>query len=163
MKEWIISICVITFLIGISSVILPEGKIGKYIKSIFSIVTVLVIISPILKIDLSSFNFNQFFSKDIQIQQEYIDYIDKKMDEEIKKTCSQQLIKQHLNYSKIETSYIEKNDENILCKITIYLNYTSNQVDKEHIIVIEELRSEITKLINIDKNNIEFIYLSEHE
>ena len=56
MNSYLLSISVIVFLTSIISLILPDGKMGKYVKSFFSILILLVIISPIFKFDEFDFD-----------------------------------------------------------------------------------------------------------
>lgn len=69
-SNWIISIAGVICLSVIVELILPEGQMNKYIKSIFSFIIILVIILPLPKllkseIDLSNiFNYNQNIEAD---------------------------------------------------------------------------------------------------
>ena len=46
-SQWVISIVGVVFLSVLADIVLPQGQTNKYIKSIFAIVTVFVIVSPL--------------------------------------------------------------------------------------------------------------------
>ena len=50
MSSWVVSIVGIVLLGLVADVVLPQGQTNKYIKSIFSIVTIFVIVSPLPKL-----------------------------------------------------------------------------------------------------------------
>ena len=79
MKTWIISISAIVLLTSIFSVIIPESKVGKLIKSVFSVLVVFVIINPIINIKNQDFSFDYLVSSgDITFDDNYLDFISAK-------------------------------------------------------------------------------------
>ena len=58
MGEWILRICAISLITSIILLILPQGKMSKYIKGVFSVLIAVSIFSPFLDIDLSQLNYN---------------------------------------------------------------------------------------------------------
>ena len=71
MSNYVLSILGVVLLGIIIDVIIPSGKINKYIKSIFSIFIIAVIISPVVKF-LSNKNDFKLDYNDYQIDQEYL-------------------------------------------------------------------------------------------
>ena len=59
MKDWIISIVSVVLITNIVCLILPQGKMGRFVKNIFSILTVLVIIKPLIYLKNGNFDFGQ--------------------------------------------------------------------------------------------------------
>ena len=62
MNEWIMSIVGITALGVLMDILLPEGETSKYIKGIFALFTVFVIIYPLPKIINGNFDYNFLFN-----------------------------------------------------------------------------------------------------
>ncbi len=62
MNEWIMSIVGITALGVLMDILLPEGETSKYIKGIFALFTVFVIIYPLPKIINGNFDYNSLFN-----------------------------------------------------------------------------------------------------
>ena len=76
MKTWILSIGSIIILTSIISILFPEGKLGKNIKSVFSLIVVLTIIQPLATI--KNLDFSTILQSDEQqvvLQQDFIYYV----------------------------------------------------------------------------------------
>ena len=50
-SSWLLSVVGVVILGVLIDVVLPEGNVNKYIKAVFAFVIILVIISPLTKID----------------------------------------------------------------------------------------------------------------
>ncbi|MBR4745754.1 MAG: hypothetical protein IK070_03510 [Clostridia bacterium] len=60
MKAWIFSVCGIVFLGLMVDVISPNGKTNTFIKSIFSLIFLFVLASPLVKIVNTKINFSEY-------------------------------------------------------------------------------------------------------
>lgn len=60
MKAWIFSVCGIVFLGLMVDVISPNGKTNTFIKSIFSLIFLFVLASPLVKIINTKINFDEY-------------------------------------------------------------------------------------------------------
>lgn len=58
MKGWIISVVCVIVLGVLLEIVLPKGKISKYVKGTFSLVVILVIVSPLPKLFGKEWNLN---------------------------------------------------------------------------------------------------------
>ena len=74
-SSWILSITGTVLLGVLIDLILPDGQTNKYIKSIFSIILIFVIINPIVKLTNSNININSIFNNEIKIDMEYVEKI----------------------------------------------------------------------------------------
>ena len=63
MSVWIMSVVGVVCLGVLLDIIVPDGEINKYIKSVFSIVTVLVIVAPLPLLINSDFDIGHFFTE----------------------------------------------------------------------------------------------------
>ena len=80
-SAWVLTIAGVVFLTLSVDIILPDGATNKYIKSIFAVVTVLVIAAPLPSLVRSDFDISGVFgqSETVQIDGDYLLYIfDKK-------------------------------------------------------------------------------------
>lgn len=72
-SSWILSIAGIISLSVIVELLMPEGQMNKYIKSIFSFIIVLVIILPLPKIFNKEVNIsNMFQTQEITLQEDFL-------------------------------------------------------------------------------------------
>ena len=76
MKNWIISLGTIIILSSLITIILPEGKLNKFIKCYLSLIIMIVIIQPITSIKSLNFNFENVFQENqIELQYDYLEYV----------------------------------------------------------------------------------------
>ena len=74
MKEWVGSICSLVVIVTLASIIIPEGKTSNLIKSLFSLIIILVMIKPIVGINNNEFALEFTDESATCIQTEFIDY-----------------------------------------------------------------------------------------
>ena len=70
LKDWAFSVCCAVIICGIFNIMLPEGSFGKIFKVVLSVFFICVIISPLLKIDLS------YFKNDFKLNEKEYDFED---------------------------------------------------------------------------------------
>ena len=163
MKEWILSIGTIIILTTIADLILPDGKIGKYIKCFFSLLVMLVILTPIINYKKNNLNIDMTaIDKEYELQNNYLNFIYQKRIDECKKSIIE-IFKQNsidnLCENNILIEYkIENNGEFIYENISIDLKNNVIIFNDEHIIIIEKIKEEIKLLV---KNSCEVVILYE--
>lgn len=156
MKEWILSVGSIVILTSVISLILPDGKTGKIIKCVFSLIILTVILKPILTIkdgfEISEIVFNE---TELYVQEDFIYYsIEEKM------TNYEENILSYVKNSGIENSSVVIEYyvlENYSAKIEKVIVNLDNQViisDKENIDIIEDIVSYVVKLTNVQRNEV---------
>lgn len=142
MGEWVLRICAIGLITSIVLLILPQGKISKFIKGIFAMYIAVSIFSPLINLDFSSFSFDTYFENTtVNPDEEYLNYfyqnkIDKKADEVEKILSSIGILNAdvRINYD------ISDQHEIIINKIEINLYdavFNSNEMHKD---IIEDAR-----------------------
>ena len=154
MKDWIISVITVVLITSIICLILPQGKMGKYVKNIFSILTMLVIIKPIISLKEKDFNFEQAISaNNIVLQHDYIEYINNKRIDEYKENCLKIIENKGVKNSMVSIDYLIEENENI--KITyVQINLQNSVIisDKQHIDIKEEMITDIATYLNVKKS-----------
>lgn len=159
MKEWLLSICVVILLTAVISLILPEGRIGAYIKSFFSIIVVLVVVSPIMKIKDLNYNFSDVVNIDNVIYQEdFLRFVNKEKIKSLESDCVKLIDKCGVKNSKVNIDYLV-NSEYLYSieKVKIFLDNAVIKSDKEHINIIEEISNAVAERLNISLESI-FVY-----
>ena len=154
MKEWIVSVVAVVFIVSISSYIVPEGKIGSYIKGIFAFLLIFVIIKPIFSINNNDFNLQSLTasSANIEVQTDYLDYVYYKKYQNLATDCIKSLRQIGVENASIDIKYfIDGNKVFVLEKIIINLQNAVMNTNKEHIDIIEEIRTAVSTLLKIDK------------
>lgn len=152
MTAWILSIVGIVFVGVLFDLICPEGKMSTFIKSVFAIMTLFVIIRPIPKWLKQSIHINW----DIDLNEEYLGSINAGKvlywQDQIKKNI------ESMGYSPCDV-VVDADLQNSTGKINnIYVdfsNYVLNGGDK-HIIKYEKIQEMIMEITNIKKEKIVF-------
>ncbi len=156
MKAWILSVSAVILLTSIIVLILPENKISKYVKSIFSLLVMLVIISPIIKIQNEQVDFsNVFYESTVNVDYDFIKYINSQKILEYEKNCKKLLEQLGVNNATIVIYYTILGDGSIQIKsTTINLINAVIKTDSEHIYIIEDIKEVISEYLSIKKINI---------
>ena len=151
MKDWIVSISAVVIITAIVSLILPEGKLGKHIKSIFSIFIVFTIIKPIIYIKDNDFNYQNIFNQDnIELQYDFIDYISNEKIEEYEKNCVDILEQNGIKKASVKLTYSLNNTQEIIIKfVSVDLKNSVINSDKAHIDIINEIKKLLATYLNI--------------
>ena len=91
-SSWILSIAGVVCLSVLVQLILPEGQMSRYIKIIFSFITLFVIISPIPKLVNSNIDIDGVFKGELSVQENYLEQLnlDKVIKEDIEKDFADQ-------------------------------------------------------------------------
>lgn len=152
MKAYVLSVLGIVVCGIIIDVILPTGNISKYIKSVYSIFVVAVIINPIVsfltnKNDIK-LNYNNF-----EIDTELVNYIYEKRTNNLEKTIEKELENEGFLNVDIELQYSINNNE------IEYKTCTANL--KKMLILEDELN--INKYEFIQKIVTDYVSLTNEE
>ncbi|MBE5756651.1 MAG: hypothetical protein E7342_02510 [Clostridiales bacterium] len=155
MKNYLLEIVVIVFIMAISSLILSEGRLKFFIKSIYSITLILVIISPIIKMKNTEVNFDLFLENEIVFDQNFLDYVNNKKDENYKEILDKILLNMGINRATFE--FVLDKEENSIEKIFIDLKNAVIENKDEHINIVKEIEDKIKE--HYFFSNAEVIFL----
>lgn len=147
-SSWILSIAGIVIVSVLVELVMPEGQMNKYIKSVFSFIIVLVIILPLPKILNKEINLSsQIAYEEIKIQDNYIYNVNLSKISTLTKDINNDLIKQGYNNINLSIS-ANLNDEKMEYR-AIYVNLRNLVISDENkhknIIEIKEEIKEIIK------------------
>ena len=153
MKMYILSILGIVVAGMLIDIILPKGNINKYIKGIYSIFVVAVLVNPLLKVLSKTKNLTinyKEYSADIKLLNYIYEKRCEKLEEEIEIIFSDQ------GYTNIKI-YLEfsiENDELIYNSCKVDLKKLVISQDKQHINKYEFIKETIKELTNLTDERI---------
>lgn len=152
MKEWLLGISATVLLTSVVSLILPEGRSGKYVKSFFSVLVVLVIISPVIRLANSDFRFSDLlYSDNVFYQDDYIFYINEAKTETMENNCTLLLKEKGVLNAVVKINYTVSEDYIYsIEKVEVFLDNAVIKSDGEHINIIEEISVAVSDYLNID-------------
>lgn len=156
MKNWIISLGTIIILSSLITIILPEGKLNKFIKCYLSLIIMIVIIQPITSIKSLNFSFeNVFQGNQIELQYDYLEYVANIRINNYIDNCKKIAKDVGVDGLIVEIMYeIDENNEIIFNNVL--LNFKNSVIisDKEHIDIIEEVKTSICKYLDVEQNKV---------
>ena len=148
MSSWLLTITGVIFLGVLFDLIYPNGKTNSLCKTIFGLVAVFVMVTPVLNIDANEFTLKS------EVNVELIENINKAKIDTIKSTIDKHLFDCGIDGVIVRIDANLSNDD---CEIDkIYID-TTNLVLTENITNInkyEVIINEVSMLLEIDKERI---------
>lgn len=153
MSGYVLSILGIVLLGVIIDVIIPSGNINKYIKSVFSIFVVAVIISPVVKF-ISNKNGIKIDYTDYEMDKQLIEYIFEKRTENEENKIEIYLKDNGYDKIDINLNYSINNNELDYISCTINLENLVISADKQHINKYEFIKKTVKDFTNLTDEEI---------
>ena len=72
MNAWLLSIVGVVSLGVLLEILLADGETAKYIKGVFALAVVLILVAPLPKFLNKDFDLNDFFGKEMQTQTTFL-------------------------------------------------------------------------------------------
>lgn len=156
MKEWALKILISVLILSSISIILPIGKLSSYIKYVFAIILIPIVIEPVLMIKNNNFDFNTVFNEtEVQVQNDYLDYISEQKINEYNSRLNVLLNNLGILGAKVDLLYdIDENYIIHIKKVCIDLTNSVINSDKEHIDIIETIKTAYSEYLHIDKDEV---------
>ena len=156
MKNWLLGIISIIFIIIVFSIFLPESKVGKYAKSIISIFILLIIILPLSKKNILTNEDEIFLNEEVYVQEDFLYFINDYKMNLVKEKCNKILEDLEIKNALINVDFeITENYNFFIKKIEINLSESVINSTQSHKYIIEEIKNQISKQVLINKESIE--------
>lgn len=159
LSGYLLSIVGVVLLTVLIDLILPDGKMAKYVKSVMAIVVVAVIISPIAKLTTTDFDFGKLFSTTTyQVDQVILDNITNLSVAEYERDLEKNLAS--LGYEDVHISLIVENKDGTQIIKYIYVDLCDFGIseDFEHIDYYTEIKECLKKLVDFVKEEQIVVY-----
>lgn len=155
LNSYLLSILGVVLITVLIDLVLPDGKINKYIKSIVAIVVVAVILSPVAKLALPDFDFTEYFrTAGYEINEEALNNISSSQIAILNKDIEEKLEK--LGFLGVHVTICTKSSQNPEIKY-IYVDLADLVINKneEHIDYYTKIRESILEFVtNIKEDQI---------
>ncbi len=155
MSGYILSILGIILAGIFIDILVPTGSVSKYIKSIYSIFVVAVILSPVVKF-LTKKDVYTLKYEDYQINEKLMNFIYNGRADELKAKIEKRLENEGLKNIDIKINYSSNNNEFQLNSIEVNLKNLVIQADKQHINKYEFISDVIKEFTNLTDEVILF-------
>lgn len=158
-SSWIISIVGIVILGVLVDLILPEGQMQKYIKSIFSIIVVLTMVSPLLQIDIDKIDFDRFIYNEtsVELNDNYLKNYNEDYKIALENLLIENLKEKGFSGVIVAISYNLSNTNFEIEKVELNIKNLVINTNQVHIDKYKEMRAIVVNMLNI-KENIVVIY-----
>ena len=158
MKSFLLSIGSFVLISSIITMLLPDGKLNKNIKNVFSIISVFLVVQPILNIKNINLNINDvLFSDKIIIQENFLYFIAEENVKKLKIDCEKILVNNGINDAELDIYYnVLENGQVDILRVVIDLSNSVINSDKENIDIIESSLKNICELLSIDTKQVVF-------
>ena len=151
---WVLSIVGVVVLTTIIEIIMPNGSINKFIKGIFVLFTIFIMISPITRINIGSlFGVN---TPNLNLDEEYIEDVNMKKLEEYKILIKDSLSGQ--GYKNISLDIHGKTLNGELKINTIFVDLCNLVLNNEALNInkYEHIKKIIIKIVDVAEEDIIF-------
>ena len=155
MSGYILSILGIILAGIFIDILVPTGSVSKYIKSIYSIFVVAVILSPVVKF-LTKKDVYTLKYEDYQINEKLMNFIYNGRADELKAKIEKRLDEEGFKNIDIKINYSSNNNEFQLNSIKVNLKNLVIQADKQHINKYEFISDVIKEFTNLTDEVILF-------
>ncbi len=155
MAGYILSILGIVVAGIIIDIIVPSGNINKYIKSVYAIFVVAVLISPIVNFLNKNQGFN-FKYDNYEISAELLNFINQTKVDELEKNIQKELETNGFSNIDIKIEYNVENTDLILKNCIVNLKNLAISPDKLNINKYEFIREVVKKFTNLTDEVIVF-------
>lgn len=155
MKAYIISILGITVCGVLIEIILPSGKINKYIRSIYSIFVVAVILNPVITFFANNKGLDIKYN-DIELSSTLMNYINQQKVNSLQSSITSQLEQQGMQNIDIVFNYEQENYQIVYKSCVVNLkNLVYTDADK-HISIYELITQLVEQQTNLTYEEIIF-------
>ena len=156
MVDWILSIGTIIIITTLILIILPEGKMGDYVKGMLSILIISVIIKPMFTIVDSSYDIKEVFNQNvIVLQDDFLDFTNDKKVQNMTEKCIKIIEEIGIEDGFINIDYfVGENNQIVIKEIKVDLRNSVIISNKEHIDIIEDIKTVISKYLNVQSDRV---------
>ncbi|MDE6565493.1 MAG: stage III sporulation protein AF [Clostridia bacterium] len=144
MNAWLLSIVGVVSLGVLLEILLADGETSKYIKGVFALAVVLVLVAPIPKFLNKDFDINEFFGEEMATQTTFLQSVNERRNAERESKVLSELKKANITAEKVRIFYLRGNLDDIDV-VKVYL-----KADSDNNKVIEF----VSEKIGCDKNKI---------
>ncbi len=154
MSGWILSIGLTTVILAVLNMVLPSGKIGKFITSLFPLVLLLVVIKPIFNVDFDSITQNLTNSEyNVEYQTEYLNSVINRKKEQCYENCKSILKLYYVENAEIKIEFKDKENSFEIKKVEINLQNAVIKSQDGHI-DINRIKLEIAVNLSIEEEAV---------
>ena len=155
--SFVLSIVGVVFLGVLIDVIMPDGEMNKYIKGVFSLLALFVILSPVQKLFNNNFNLDDIFYNNnaVETDSDFLEATNKQIKVQLEKTLLAKL--KSAGFDEIKVEIICEMSDNVfkIKKVIIDISNLVMSKDLSHINKYKEIKKITTDFLNVEESDVE--------
>ena len=157
LTEYILSVVGVVFLGVLIDVILPEGEMNKYIKGVFAVIALFVMISPVQKIFDKDFNFEDVFYNSVSstVDEDFIIATNKQIVMQLKNTVKVELCNNGFENVNVEIECDLSSSQLNIKKVTVDISKMVINTNVAHINKYTEIKKIVAEFLNVEESDVE--------
>ena len=157
MRSYISSILGAVILGIVIEVALPNGQTRKYIKGMYSIFVVFILLTPIVNLVNNDFDLYKFIDNSaVSVNEDYIDYITKARAEQLSQYLEQKLDMEGMKNVEIQVIYKEQDVDITIEKILVNIQNLVIERQDRHINKYNVIKECILDSVKVEEGAISF-------
>ena len=159
MKNVILTICFLILLSFFSENVLPQGKMKVAVRSVFSCLAILCVLSPIKSflegdVSLSEINVSSGFNIGYDYTDKYFSSYCKRIENGVNSIIEEAKISgsAHITYS------VDERYKFVIEKVTVKIEKSVINSENSNIHIIEELKGQISGFLNVSNEKVVILY-----
>lgn len=153
MENWAISVVGTVLLTVLADVILPDGQTNKYVKTALSVVVILAMLAPVVKIADGSLSFVSY-DKQYQAQSQYLYMVEQKQESEIEQRLISELAKSGYKNCIVEAEATLNEQGLAIDKISVNLKNAVIPDGMSNILVTEDITDIVSKQCGVASEKV---------
>ena len=156
-SSYILSIVGVVLLGVLIDVIMPDGEMNKFIKGVFSLLALFIIISPVQKLFNNNFDLNQIFydSKAVETDTDFLEATNKQLKNQLERTLVARYKNAGFDGIKVEIVYDLSNNVLEIKKVIVDISNLVMSQDLPHINKYTEIKKVATDFLNLEESDVE--------
>lgn len=153
MENWAISVVGTVLLTVLADVILPDGQTNKYVKTALSVVVILAMLAPVVKITDGSLSFVSD-DKQYQAQSQYLYMVEQKQESEIEQRLISELAESGYKNCIVEAEATLNEQGLTIDKISVNLKNAVIPDGMSNILVTEDITDIVSKQCGVASEKV---------
>lgn len=155
--SYVLSIVGIVLLGVLIDVIMPDGEMNKYIKGVFSLLALFIIISPVQKLFNNNFDFNNIFydNKAVETDSDFLDATKKQIKNQLERSLMARYKNAGFDNIKVEIKCDMSNNVLDIKKVMIDISNLVMSEDLSHINKYTEIKKVAMNFLNLEESDVE--------
>ena len=138
-------------------VLMPSGDMQKYIRGMYSVFIIFILLTPITKLFSMDFDMSSIMASDtVNVDERYVDYITQARSQALAQYLQEKLSDEGIFGVEIKISYINEDFEYFLDTITINISNLVIDSKYKHINKYDIIKDNIKKYVDIKEAKIIF-------